>query len=115
MENNKEISIEHKYIGLENLLNFCESQKFDEDKILCYLDCYKLDLVEKTKSPLKGLVFIVENYLYPIMKNLKENGPIFDSYPGEPPKETDEPPKEFESKEKLIADIEKLEKELNIN
>ena len=50
---------------------------------------------------------MVENYLYPIMKNIKENGPIFDSYPAEPPKE-------FESKEKIIADIIKLEKELNI-
>ena len=41
-------------------------------------------------------------------KDYKENGPLIHSFPPEPPKE-------FESKEKLIADIEKLEKELDIN
>ena len=60
------------------------------------------------KIPIEGLQYMVEDFFYPMRKDYKENGPLIHSFPAEPPKE-------FETKEKLIADIEKLEKELGIN
>ena len=112
MENEKNIASE--YYGLKNLLAFCDSQKCNEDQIVCYLECYRTDLENKRKYTIEDLRYMVDKYLYPMRKDYKENGPMFESYPGELPDESDEP-EEFESKEELIADIEKLEKELGIN
>lgn len=108
MENQKDINKERKYYGLKNLLAFCELQECDEDKVLCYLECYRTDLENKRKYTIEDLQYMVDKYLYPMRKDYIENGPLFHSFPPEPPEE-------FESKEKLIADIEKLEKELGIN
>ena len=38
MENQEDINKERKYYGLKNLLAFCDLQKCNENKIICYLE-----------------------------------------------------------------------------
>ena len=105
---NKIFDLNSTEYRLSDILDFCNSEKCDDIKTSCYLETYRNYLKSGDKVSLLSIKFDVEVCLYPMRKDYIENGPLFDSDPFEPPEE-------FESKGKLIADIEKLEKELNIN
>ena len=62
MENFKNLNNELNYYGLNNLLDFCESQNCDEDKVLCYLERYRSSLKNKMKIPIEGLQYMVEDF-----------------------------------------------------
>ena len=113
-ENKKTIDLNSKEYCLADILSFCNFQKCNDDEISCYLEVYRNNLKSKRRTSLKFIKLFVDKVSYPYLLDYKENGPLFESYPGELPDESDKP-EEFETKEKLIADIVKLEKELNIN
>ena len=104
---NKTIDLNSTEYNLDNILAFCNSEKYDDIKTSCFLETYRNYLKSGDKVSLLSIKFDVEVCLYPMRKDYIENGPLFYSDPFEPPEE-------FETKEKLIADIIKLEKELNI-